>query len=88
MENPADRRWCISPHSHVAIRYWDGEYVVHHALSNDTHRLSATAGHLLERLARDGELEEGMLAAAVAAEPSEINAILSALAELDFVEWR
>ena len=43
-------RWQISRRAAPAVRKWGDEYIVHHALSNDTSRLSATAGRILTGL--------------------------------------
>lgn len=71
--------WRVAPGASPAIRAWGGEYVVHHALSNDTHRLSEAAGRILT----------GLIAAAESGAPalisSDDDATLAALAELGFV---
>jgi hypothetical protein len=45
--NLTSLRWRIVREASPALRRWGDEYVVHHALSNDTYRLSLTAGHIL-----------------------------------------
>jgi hypothetical protein len=82
------RRWRIADQAGLAWRQWDDEYVFHHALSNDTHRLTGTAGSVLCRLLEDGETEEGALAEACGLHEGDLDIILTALAKIDFVAWR
>lgn len=82
------RFWRIADHADLAWRHWEGEYVFHHALANDTHRLSAAAGELLLRLIEVGEVEESSLAEALAIPRETLDVILSSLAKIDFVAWR
>jgi transcription initiation factor IIE alpha subunit len=82
------RFWRIADHAGLAWRHWDGEYVFHHALANDTHRLSEAAGAVLLLLLERGELEEEALAEAGGLERADLDVILSALAKIDFVAWR
>lgn len=85
MDSPAPRRWRIADHADPAWRHWDGEYVFHHALANDTHRLSDAAGRVLLQLARSGEMDAERLALACAVPVPDVELILSELARLDFV---
>jgi PqqD family protein of HPr-rel-A system len=78
-------RWCVSADADLAWRNWGGEYVVHHALSNDTHRVTKFAGRLLSVLQRSGALDLRSLARECGAESEEIAATLAALAQLDLV---
>lgn len=76
--------WRIAPGVDPALRAWGDEYVVHHALSNDTHRLSARAGQLLLKLACSadaGVCDDGALTLV----DEETLAVLEALSELGFV---
>ncbi len=82
------RYWRIADHAEPVWRYWDGEYVFHHALSNDTHRLSDEAGTVLLRLIEAGELEQHALSEACELHEEDVDIILSALAKIDFVTWR
>ncbi|HMM86326.1 MAG: hypothetical protein ACLGIT_11390 [Gammaproteobacteria bacterium] len=61
------------------MRRWGDEVVVHHALSNDTYRLSAQAGEALAALTTSGGI--------VADDPADPHrdACLVALADLGFV---
>jgi hypothetical protein len=69
------------PQADPAIRRWDEEWVVHHALSNHTFRLSAPAGALLAALG-PAPRTVAELAAAIGAEPDEVDALLAELAVL------
>ncbi len=82
------RHWRIADKSALAWRHWDNEYVFHHALSNDTHRLSEAAGTVLLRLLEGGEAEQTTLAEACGLDGDDIDVILSALVKIDFVAWR
>jgi hypothetical protein len=82
------RLWRIADQASLAWHYWDGEYVFHHALSNDTHRLSDIAGVVLRHLLDGGETEEHALAEACGLNREDLDVILSALAKIDFVAWR
>jgi len=82
------RLWRIADQAGLAWRQWDGEYVFHHALSNDTHRLSEAAGVVLLQLLEDGETEQAALAGSCGLDSEDLDAILSALVKIDFVAWR
>jgi hypothetical protein len=78
-------RWQIVRIAAPAVRKWGDEYVVHHALSNDTYRLSATAGRLLsDMILMQSDHAEGSRFAC-SAEDAETLDCLSALAELGLV---
>jgi len=85
MDIPAPRRFRIADHADLAWRYWDGEYVFHHGLANDTHRLSDAAGRVLLQLAQFGENDAESLALACELPVAEVQVILSELGKLDFV---
>jgi len=81
------QRWQVDPMADLAWRHWDGEYVVHHALSNDTHRLSDFAGHLLLHLAAiSAPLSCAALAEALDADDEDVAMTLQGLAEVGFVQ--
>jgi hypothetical protein len=82
------QRWRIAEHADLASRHWDGEFVFHHALANDTHRLSDAAGRVLLQLAQVGEQTPEELALACGLPVTDAELILSELARLDFVSWR
>ena len=78
-------RWQIVRSAAPAVRRWGDEYVVHHALSNDTYRLSATAGQLLSDMISMRDNNAGGPEFACSAEDAETLDCLSALAELGLV---
>ncbi len=82
------RRWRAADQADLIWHQWDGEYVFHHALSNDTHRLSETAGIVLQHLVNQGETAAADLALACQIEEEDLVVILSALEKIDFVAWR
>ncbi len=82
------RCWRPADQADLLWRCWDGEYVFHHALSNDTHRLSEVAGIVLVYLIEHGETEAPALALACGVDEDDLEIILSALAKIDFVAWR
>ncbi len=72
-------RWCVAADANPVVRRWGGEVVVHHALSNDTYRLTPQAGDVLTALmAAGGPLDGGPVDARDAA-------CLLALADLGLV---
>lgn len=78
--------WQADETADLAWRHWDGEYVVHHALSNDTHRLSELAGLVLIRLhAEPLPWTRAALADACDADLDEIDAALRQLSGIDLV---
>jgi PqqD family protein of HPr-rel-A system len=80
-------RWCVATHADFAVRQWGDEYVVHHALSNDTHRLNRLAGLLLTTLRQAGAVDEDSLASACGADRETVADTLAALADLELVVW-
>lgn len=83
-----ERLWRIADKSDLAWRHWDGEYVFHHALSNDTHRLSDLAGEVLLYLLKQGEMAQERLADELQLDPQDLDVILTALVKIHFVAWR
>ena len=84
----APRFWRIADAADLAWRRWEDEYVFHHALANDTHRLSGPAGSVLTQLLRSGEVESAALADACGLDEQDLEVILRALAKIDFLTWR
>lgn len=82
------RFWRIAEQADLTWRHWDGEYVFHHALSNDTHRLSEAAGVVLLHLIEQGELEQSALAECCGLDLEDVEVVLSALENIDLVAWR
>lgn len=81
----APPQWRIAPGAAPIWRQWDGEYLLHHALSNDTHRVSTLAGLLVEQLQAAGPRSPEQLGEALDADPDLVLEVLSALEPLDFV---
>lgn len=80
--------WRIADQAELAWRHWDGEYLFHHALSNDTHRLSEAAGTVLLHLLDHGETSQVALADLFGLAPEDLDDLLAALVQLDFVSQR
>jgi PqqD family protein of HPr-rel-A system len=77
--------WSLASEASLALRRWDDEYVVHHAQSNDTHRISGTAGRILQMLSEAGMLDIDGLVRDGELDAVEVHETLLALAELDLV---
>ncbi len=75
-------------HADLVWRCWGDECVVHHRLSNDTHRLSIMAAEILIALAQQGELSEQELAKRHDLASEDVRTILQQLAQLDLVHGR
>lgn len=83
--NPEPRRWRILPRSQLRLRYWDGECVLFHGASGDTHRLPELVGHLLECLeANPANIDT--LVETVDLHPEDVERALRELAALEIVE--
>ncbi len=79
------RCWRLLPGVEPALHRWGDEYVVHHRLSNDTYRVSATAGRLLGEFIAAASAPADGEAGVRLADDAEAAACLSALSELGFV---
>ena len=79
------QRWQIARHAAPAVRNWGDEYVVHHALSNDTYRLSSTAGRILTGLMTADVRRADGAVIGYPMEDAEAEACLWALAELGLI---
>jgi hypothetical protein len=77
--------WRIADHADPAWRHWDEGFLVHHALSNDTHHLSMIAGQVLVHLAAAGVQHEAAVAESLDLDGSQLEAILDALRRLELV---
>ncbi len=77
--------WHLAAGADLALHTWQGEYVVHHALSNDTHRLSDPAGRILLDLQAAGSQGVRSPGRSLGLSDDEAEATLAALAELGFV---
>lgn len=85
--NPAPQmiRWSLAPEAELVWRGWDGQVVVHHALSNDTHRFAEPAGSILRQLGQFGSQDQSALATICGADEADCDEVLSALASLNLV---
>lgn len=70
----------------LAIRVWGDDCVVHHALSNDTHRLAAWLVPALQHLATTPSAALDDLAALMDAEPETALDVLRQLEQLQLIE--
>lgn len=77
--------WQLTAGADPALHTWQGEYIVHHALSNDTHRLSESAGRILLELAAAGSQGVRDPGQSLALSDEEARTTLTALADLGFV---
>ena len=77
--------WRIADHADPAWHRWGEGFVVHHALSNDTHQLASVAGRVLEQLVQAGSLPETTLAQNLGLEAAQLDEVLDALRRLDLV---
>jgi hypothetical protein len=85
MQNLPLLRWNMTYGADLACRFWGEECLVHHALSNDTHRLAAWAGRLLMALLGMGVASTEALSEYLDQDAAEVEAALVVLAELDLV---
>jgi hypothetical protein len=79
-------RWRLLPHSAPALHFWQGECVVHHALSNDTHRITEPAGRLLLELATAGVDDAVDPGWSLALSRGDVEVLLESLAALGLAE--
>ena len=80
------RRWRPSAHARLLHSVWDEEWVCHHELSNDTHRLSELAGRALMALAVSTPQEEPVLASTLDTDVGTVAEVLDTLESLNFIE--
>jgi len=88
MKTCSQTRWFVPAHASLLIRQWNDEYIVHHALSNDTHRISAIPGELVACLSTFGQQSLSDLARHIDVDEAETRDILEALKALDMVACR
>ena len=81
--------WRILPARELALRCWDGEWVVNDVVSGDTHLLSFPAGSIVDRLSA-GPASTADLTAALESgsqgKDDNVQEYLDALASLDLIE--
>lgn len=82
-------RWQLTDGHDLRLRFWGEACVVHHRASNQTHRLSAGAGQLLDLLLQNGAQTADQLAAAFEDLAAvDVDAVLEELQPLLLVERR
>jgi hypothetical protein len=79
-------RWSLAPLADFSCRHWEGQTVVHHRLSNDTHRLAEPAGWILGRLRASDTLTVDELAAESLCDAADLMPALQALADLGLIQ--
>lgn len=79
-------RWTLDTLAEPSFRQWDGETVVHHQLSNDTHRLAEPAGWILGRLDAADALAVDELAADSPYDAADLSPALHALGALGLIQ--
>lgn len=78
--------WRIAPGQQLALRGWDGEYVLYNDLSGDTHLLGEAAVALLRRLQQAPAPAAALCDACEDAGADEVLALLAQLQSLHLVE--
>jgi hypothetical protein len=78
-------RWSLASLADLSCRHWDAETVVHHRLSNDTHRLAEPAGWVLARLGAAGTLELEEIASDSPYDAADLTPALDALSQLGLI---
>ncbi len=83
----ADTRWRLVADVEFLSREWDGEFVLYHPGSGDTHLLDGVAAHIFRALLQYSASPLELSAAySGQASPDELNHILGRLQRLDIVE--
>ncbi|MGQ3054039.1 MAG: hypothetical protein ACT6S0_19850 [Roseateles sp.] len=78
--------WTLTYGADLSIRVWGEDCLVHHALSNDTHRLAAWLVPALERLAAQPPASLDELAALMDADHETAADVLQQLQQLSLVQ--
>ena len=79
-------RWALTYGADLSIRVWGDDCLVHHALSNDTHRLAAWLVPGLRRLAEQPPAGFDELAALMDADSEMTADVLQQLEQLLLVQ--
>ncbi len=91
MESAADRGWSLVEDAELLTREWEGQIVLYHGGTGNTHLLDGQAAVIFNRL-RQGAATEGQLAALLGEgtagedEPAGLRHTLGLLQRLDIVE--
>lgn len=83
---PARDRWRLVEGADLRITTFDDGAVVHHALTNGTHRISEASAAVLAELRQSGPMTSSQVAACFDTTPDLAAAVLGQLAEIDAVE--
>ncbi len=78
--------WQLAAGQQLALRGWDGEYVLYNDLSGDTHLLGAAAVALLRRLGTAPASAAALSTICDEASEEEVEALLDQLHLLHLVE--
>ena len=79
------RLWALVAGADPTIHCWEDECLVHHALSNDTHRVAAWAAELLMALDDSAPISSAALADRFGLEDGVVREALESLARLELV---
>lgn len=79
-------RWALTYGADLSIRVWGDDCVVHHGLSNDTHRLAAWLVPALRRLAEQPPALLDELATLMEADSETTTDVLQQLEQLLLVQ--
>jgi hypothetical protein len=79
-------RWALTYGADLSIRVWGDDCLVHHALSNDTHRLAAWLAPALRRMAEQPPALVEELAALMDADPETAADALLQLEQLLLIQ--
>ena len=77
--------WSVVPDAALRLHCWDGECVLYHGASGNTHRVPELVGKLLQCLL-DAPASAGEISTAIDLHPDDVVASLHALVQLDIVE--
>lgn len=77
--------WRVAADAALQLRFWDGECVLFHGATGDTHRLPEAVGQLIERLLR-APCSESELSEAIDLHEDDVRRSLAELARLGIVE--
>ncbi|MFQ5488776.1 MAG: HPr-rel-A system PqqD family peptide chaperone [Gammaproteobacteria bacterium] len=87
MGRATDTRWRLVADVEFLTREWDGEFVLYHQGSGDTHLLEGVAAHIFRILLQHPASPADLSAVCPEqASPAELNHILGRLQRLDIVE--
>lgn len=83
---PTASRWVLTHGADLSLRVWGDDCLVHHALSNDTHRLAAWLVPALQRLGQQPPASLDELAGLMEADVDSAADALQQLERLLLVE--